>query len=116
MARPTKLSKELEEGYWADVGRSASRRTMRNAYFKWEAMEVLINAGIEKFKYLYDPAKEGTGVKHIRKTVLTELGRIADDEVLLHCAEQLCKADPPPSTAKAVEYIRKVRKQFGSRD
>ena len=45
MGRPTKLPPFLEEVYWSNVGRSASRRTMRNDYFFNEALILFVKDG-----------------------------------------------------------------------
>ena len=114
MARPTKLPKYVERDFWSEVGRKVSRRTMRNAYFRHEALKILINAGLENFKFLYDPEKEGTGVKYNRKTLLTELGRIGDDNMLIEKAREIC--EKKSNTADTLEELRLIRGIYGSRN
>ncbi len=109
--RPSKLPSKLEDGYWNDAGNSATRRTMRNYYFFYEALNLLAESGIKQYKFLYDISKDlkRQGNRHLKKTILSELGRIKDQNVLLEAASIICEAQP--KTATAVKWIREIRKE-----
>ena len=113
--RPTKLPKDFEDLAWSAVGQDATRRTMRNYTFTQRAVVVLIDAGLEKYEFLFDAAKGGKRLGgSYKKTILGELGKIKDKEILLIAAKQICELKL--KTTKAVEAIRDIRKKYGSFD
>ncbi len=85
---------------------------MRNAYFTIRALNILNEDGIEKYSFLYEVKADGR--EKIRRTLLTELGRIADEEVLLRDAKYIC--DGKPNTVDTLDYLRMTRKYHGSYD
>ncbi len=111
MARPTKLTTEQEQIYWQGNEEFVHRRTMRNNFFMNRALEVLAEDGLEKYGFLIGFA---AGKKRIRKTLLSELGRFADEAILLRNAEYLCLERP--ITGAGVEYLRISREVHGHYD
>lgn len=114
--RPTKLPKDLEDMNWEMIGASASRRTMRNYNFEQRAAVILDEHGFENFMFLYDETNDHKrlGSRHYKKTIISELGRIKYKDILLDAAKKIC--EHKPTTAKAVKWIRDVRKEYGSFD
>ncbi len=111
MARPTKLTTEQEQIYWQGNEDFVHRRTMRNNFFMDRALEVLAADGLEKYSFLIGVAD---GKKRIKKTLLSELGRCADEAIILRDAEYLCHAKP--NTYGGVEYLRISREVHGHYD
>jgi hypothetical protein len=108
MARPRKLTPEQEQIYWQGGEEFAHRRTMRNNFFMHRALEILDEDGLEKYGFLIGIAD---GKKRIKKTLLSELGRFADEAILLRDAEYLCLEKP--TTADGVDYMRISREVHG---
>ncbi len=111
MARPTKLTTEQEQLYWQGNEEFVHRRTMRNNFFMHRALEVLAEDGLEKYGFLIGFAN---GKKRIKKTLLSELGRFADEAILLRDAEYLCLEKP--TTVDGVGYMRISREVHGHYD
>ncbi len=111
MARPTKLTPEQEQIFWQGNEEFVHRRTMRNNFFLSRALEVLAGDGLEKYSFLIGFAN---GKKRIRKTLLSELGRFADEAILLRDAEYLCRERP--TTGEGVAYMRISREVHGHYD
>ncbi len=114
--RPTKLTSVLEGYIWDIEGKDLCRRSMRNRNFLTRGFNILVKDGIEKYKFLYDDSKEfkRLGNTYFKKTILGELGRIKDKDILLDSARQICELKP--KTAKAVIWLRKIRTEYGSFD
>jgi hypothetical protein len=108
MARPRKLTPEQERIYWQGAEEFVHRRTMRNNFFMNRALEILAEDGLEKYTFLIG-VKDGK--KRIKKTLLSELGRFADEAILLRDAEYLCLEEP--TTAHGVGYMRISRGVHG---
>jgi hypothetical protein len=111
MARPTKLTTEQEQLFWQGNEDFVHRRTMRNTFFMTRALEVLAADGLEKYTFLIGMVN---GKKRIKKTLLSELGRFADESILLRDAEYLCLEEP--TTADGVGYMRISRGVHGHYD
>ncbi|MEJ7862158.1 MAG: hypothetical protein WKF90_11060 [Pyrinomonadaceae bacterium] len=108
MARPRKLTPEQERIHWQDGEEFVHRRTMRNNFFMNRALEILAADGLEKYGFLIG-VKDGK--RRIRKTLLSELGRFADEAILLRNAEYLCLEKP--TTADGIDYMRISRGVHG---
>jgi hypothetical protein len=111
MARPTKLTTEQEQLFWQGGEEFVHRRTMRNNFFMNRALGVLAEDGLEKYSFLIG-VKDGK--KRMKKTLLSELGRFADEAILLRDAEYLCLEKP--ITADGVDYMRISRGVHGHYD
>jgi hypothetical protein len=111
MARPTKLTTEQEQLFWQGNEEFVHRRTMRNNFFMSRAFEILADDGLEKYTFLIGIVN---GKKRIKKTLLSELGRFADEAILLRDAEYLCLEEP--TTADGVHYMRISRGVHGHYD
>lgn len=94
----------------------ASRHGVTNRWYQHRAFEVLFmpDGGSldperqERFRWLLDPEKERAGVpRAVRTTLLQELGRFADDGVMLEAADVLCETKP--KTKAGVAWLRRVR-------
>lgn len=84
-----------------------TRRSKLNVFYRQRAIGILKDGD---YKWLFDESAimKGTdGKKHIQPTILTELGRIDDDEAMRDVALQICKLKP--KTRDAVLMIRRVR-------
>lgn len=112
MARPTKLTPDMERNLWVDVGISAHRRTMRNLHFMYRALTVLGDDGMERYSFLYE--EKADNIQIIRMTLLAELGRIADESILLEAARAICREKS--KTTQIIPHLRKLRKTHGSHD
>ncbi len=114
--RPTKLPSQLENNLWDIEGKNLCRRSMRNRNFLSRGFNILIEDGIEKYKFLYDDSKEfkRLGNTHFKKTILSELGRIENQDILLRAARHIC--DKKTKTADAVVWLRSIRAEYGSFD
>jgi hypothetical protein len=111
MARPTKLTTEQEQLFWQGGEEFVHRRTMRNNFFMCRALEILAEDGLEKYGFLIGIAD---GKKRMKKTLLSELGRFADEAILLRDAAYLCLE--MPITADGVAYMRISREVHGHYD
>lgn len=103
--RPRVLSPEVEAAFSA-IGmftECKTRRSRLNIYYRTKAMGVLK----EGFEWLFDGKKVAAGVQAWKPTILIELGRIEDEELMRAMAEQLCELKP--STRDAVLMVRRLR-------
>jgi hypothetical protein len=108
MARPRKLTPEQERIYWQGAEEFVHRRTMRNNFFMNRALEILAEDGFEKYGFLIGIAD---GKKRMKKTFLSELGRFADEAILLRNAEYLCRE--MPDIVDGLIYLRISRGVHG---
>jgi hypothetical protein len=109
--RPRIVDSKLEEIYRNDVGSYTSRRTVHNVHYRVRAMSVL---GLfdkpfpEAFRWLCDSSKQGikgqSDRQGYRSTIMAELGRFSDDEVLRAYAGVICELKP--KTQDAVRFLR----------
>jgi ribosomal protein S18 len=113
--RPSVLSSEMESLFRAQGlydGRY-SRRSKLNVYYRQRALVALIfqNEGAEDagtFAWLADGEKMKRSEPHAwRQTILSELGRIEDEEMMRAVATQICELKP--KTKDAVLMIRRFR-------
>jgi hypothetical protein len=110
--RPKLLDEWIEEKLRDDWGPFATERTVQNAWYHIRAFNVLgfgDDAPLDPFfLWLCDPERQrGPSGKVFRKTILTELGRIGDDETLIAVAREIC--DLKPKARDAVALIRRAR-------
>jgi hypothetical protein len=102
---------ELEDVYRYAVGDYTSERTVQNKYYELRAFAVLgfadDNADTKVYAWLCrEQTQKGVAQgRFYRKTILTELGRIADDEVLRLYAKLICELKP-----KAQESVQMLRR------
>ena len=111
--RPRRFAEGYEKGMEGTglYGSGKTRRSRVNALYRQEAAWALLEAvgqdgnGFGEFSWL---CNEGTGepLKE-HKTILSELGRIEDSELLVEMARELCRLKP--KTKDAVAMIRRVR-------
>jgi hypothetical protein len=104
-AFPDELMKLYEAGgLFLDVG---SERQRQNIAYRMRAAG-LLKDDPERFGWLYDLRAGQRGEKKAWKpTILSELGRIRDDEELKEVASEVCKLRP--KTRDAVSMIRRYR-------
>lgn len=106
--RPVVMPEEWEKlmtglGMFTDIH---SRRGRVNKWYMAHAMSVLMDESQKipgRYAWLHDEATQ-----RIRSTILTELGRIEDDALLIAMAGELC--NHKPHTKDAVAMIRRVRR------
>jgi hypothetical protein len=99
--RPRVIPEELMEslrGQWPDL---TSDRSLNNLYHVLTASRAL-KADPEKYTYLFDRASG-----RLRKTILAELGRFEEPEVIRELADEICETRM--KTAEAVEGLRFIR-------
>jgi hypothetical protein len=111
MARPRKLTPEQEQIYWQGAEEFVHRRTMRNNFFMMRALRILFEDGTEYYDYLFG---EKDGKKRAKKTLLAELGRIGDEEIVLRDAETICRLKL--TTCEGLAYLRLTRGVHGHYD
>ena len=111
--RPRLVNSKLEDVYRSDCGSFTSARTVQNTHYRIRALTAL---GLfsepfpEAFRWLCDPSKQMKGQsarQGFRRTILSELGRFADDEVLRAYAELICTLKP--KTQDAIQMLRRWR-------
>jgi hypothetical protein len=102
--RPRLLHPALHEVF-AQGQQYASERTIQNASYHIRAFSLLQDEPWAKWLmgYVSQEGKPG----QIRKTILAELGRLREDEVLRAVARQICERKP--TTKDAVAMIRHYR-------
>jgi hypothetical protein len=106
--RPSLMSVEQEAvftalGLFTD---STPRRSKMNVFYRHRALGILSEGD---YKWLFDEEKvmaDGGG-KHWKPTILTELGRIENDDDLRAVASELCERKP--ATRDAVLMVRTFR-------
>lgn len=99
-ARPKSMDRALEQFLRSLYPKVKSTRGLQEKQHQTRA--VLLVMDQPEFRWLFDPA---TGT--CRSTILTELGRIEDDGLLLEMAAEICRRRP--KTREAVAAIRRVR-------
>jgi hypothetical protein len=107
--RPAVVSAELEATFTA-LGlftNCHTRRSKVNVFYRQRALSVLRDGD---FKWLFDEVAimaETGGDKHWRPVILTELGRIEDEDAMQRIAAELCETKP--KTRDAVLMVRRWR-------
>lgn len=116
--RPRLISDAMSKWYRSQVSPGThTDRTAQNAYFGMAALGRLMGEKISEGKYELSPGRDDWPYKWLcdetvkpvvyRRTVLTELGRIDDDDELREVAAYLC--EHKPSTREAIGIIRRYR-------
>jgi hypothetical protein len=86
-----------------------TKRGLQDVAFRQRALSLLIKD--PAFRWLCDPGPMEAGGPDWKKSwkpgILSALGRIEDDEVLLEAARAVCRARP--STRHAISWLREVR-------
>lgn len=107
--RPTVIS-DTEAATYRALGLldgTHSRRSLLNVHYRQRALSLLVD--FDSFQWLIDGDKMRRGEANAwRQTILTELGRIADEETMRAVALQLCALKP--KTKDAVLMVRSFRK------
>lgn len=106
--RPRKFSADIEAisdaiGLFTD---SKTRRNRLNILHRQRALSVMGN-NAEGLTWLFDKEGFQRGSVKIKQGILSELGRIDDDESLIAIARQLCELKP--TTREAVAMVRRWR-------
>jgi len=84
-----------------------TRRSLEDVHYRCRA-QGLVDDGSGRFLWLVDPEACMAGRRGgYKAAILTELGRIDDDNTLLDVAAQLCKSRP--TAGEAVRLIRRLR-------
>lgn len=111
--RPRLLHPEDEKTYRRSMP-SRDIRTLQNQDYEVRALSILglnkINPPDYPFLWLGDISKienEISERRFYRKTILAELGRIADNENLIEAAKEVCRLKP--KTTEAIKMIREWR-------
>lgn len=99
-ARPKSMDRALERFLRSLYPKIKSTRGLQEKQHQTRA--VLLVMDQPEFRWLFDP-ETGT----CRSTILTELGRIDDDGLLLEMAAEICRRKP--TSREAVAAIRRVR-------
>jgi len=98
--RPEIMCSEERQDYsgiWPDI---KTARGLQNKYYQSQAVKLIMDK--PEFSWLLD-----SRVNRVKQTLLTELGRIANDDALLEAARALCRIRP--STSDGVAMIRRYR-------
>jgi hypothetical protein len=110
--RPPVLTPYVEEGCRRAAGmyQHSTRRANLNEYYKYKAIGALWShnpeghdAGKIAFAWLGDPDTD----KGVKSTILAELGRLVDEDLIRRTARILC--DEKPRTREAVLRLRRMR-------
>jgi hypothetical protein len=108
--RPRLVWTEIEDSIKRSEG-VLSRRAAQNAGYKATALTTLFPNGESsgaEFTWLYDNERaRRREPRHVRGTILAELGRIDDDDDLRAVARRVCELKP--KTRAAVAMIRRWR-------
>jgi hypothetical protein len=109
--RPSLLSDELLNGMKKIYPDYKTKRSIENKHYQIRAYGILEKLSIENKEYLFNPDKQ-----FFNWSVLEQLGRIEDDELLIAMAKQVCSlakeelAEGNPVKTKDIELlIRKFR-------
>ena len=109
--RPRLMEPEAEAAYRSIWGSDLTQRTILNRRSMSRALAVLGATGDVDDPYVWLFDVNGAGV--IRKTILVELGRVADVETMRALADSIVAERP--STSRAVAAIRRRSSPQGSR-
>jgi hypothetical protein len=112
--RPGKFSDEsLQQLGWKDM-ETLTNRQKQNRHYTARALWALARdpeAGDlsirPDFKWLYDETLKGKSRRYGKATILAQLGRIGNDQLIKKVARELCKLEP--RTKDAVVLIRQLR-------
>lgn len=105
--RPAVMDAETEALFICSglFSKDSPRRSKMNVYYRQRAVSVL---GGCDYKWLVDERMIMLeGDKHWKPTILTELGRIEDEDDMRAVAERLCEMKP--TTRDAVLMVRSLR-------
>ena len=110
MAKRGRPEKFIQE--WYDWVRNVSwsnartKRGMQDAIFSCKAMRAIIHEEFENKAFLYSDEKNYT-----RTSLLAELGRLEDKDVILHVAKYLCEwaAQETLTIKRAIRWVRMIR-------
>ncbi len=108
--RPRLLSLEYETALkQLYAGIVNTRRSLQNKSYEARASG-LLQEYPDRFLWLRDKQKSEKGMpKALKQTILSELGRIDEDSVLLQMADLIC--EKRMATGEAVGWIRIIRRQ-----
>lgn len=104
--RPPLLNKVWHDFYAKNAPVGASERTIQNMSYYLRAFSLLQPEPWANGWLIDYPSKAGHH-GNVRRTILTELGRIEDDETLIAVAQELCELQP--TTKEAIALIRHWR-------
>lgn len=105
------LFSAMYESYMPMMGAKGCRRSCANLFYRMRAFGRLFvsdgdldEARIERFRWLFDNTSEQSGRK---QSILAELGRIEDPDLLTEVADLLCERQP--KARDAVALVRRIR-------
>ena len=106
--RPSAMEPTVEAGFRASglFGQYRTRRGAVNKYYGIVALDALKDEAGLTWLFTYDDMRRGGNCK-VRYTILSELGRLRDPEMIRGLAAQLCELKP--TTTAAVAKIRRFR-------
>jgi len=106
----------MEDVFRTKTGSYTSERTVQNAYYEIRAVVVLglldDDADVTPYLWLYNNScKKGESERrYYRRSILAELGRFKDDEVLRIYAKLICKWKPKAKHAIALLRSWRIEK------
>ena len=105
--RPRAIPDDFQEMIDFVVEPNVCERTRQNTWYR----TIAINAvdGHDEFKWLCDGEAIMRGDGKSRRGILSELGRLQDEDAIRAVARELGKMDPRPTTREAVARIRRYR-------
>jgi len=107
--RPPIIDKDLDKllpVLFPDIN---NRRTYLNHYYMIKAIAILQRNNLEmtECEYLFGDPKGNPDNMKFKKTILTELGRFGDPDIIRECALHICRERM--NTKTAVQRLRNVR-------
>jgi len=116
--RPRSLSSEHLVALRRIFPENQTARSLQDVHFRIRAcglIEKASKAGATWTGWLFDPEEAATARKSYRRTILTALGRIKDDDDLLATAKKICELKPTAREArKMITRARLGKSKHGS--
>jgi hypothetical protein len=109
--RPTRFGKLMTELHTSNHRHIKSERGKRDLLYRYRALGVLLEYADFDHAYLFDREKESSTIpdsRYWKPKVLSALGAIKDDAVLLEVARAICE-QKFTTTAECLDAIRRCR-------
>lgn len=100
-----RITSAMDDAFFRHFFPGCGRRTATNHCHMHRAMRLL--GRNSEATWLYDAERTVAGEVKLRFTILAELGRIDDDDLLLEVAAELCRLKP--KARDAIAMIRRLR-------
>lgn len=108
--RPATISESSRAFIRSTFSETTSRKGQDDIFYRVEAISIIQGSGDDTLRWLADPEKMKAGGRGGWKpSILTELGRIGDEDELLTVARQLSALSPRPTSKVCVAMIRQYR-------